>query len=72
MKMDQVWKIDIQSLPGEPADELQNFVWKQRPQAHQEHRLQCPQDYRNWQQRNKRVLDELFYLSPRLQQEIKI
>lgn len=59
--MDQLWKMSIESLPGEPADEVQNMIWREwraRPKQ-EEHRLKCPNEYREWLKKNKCVLDEL-------------
>lgn len=51
----------IQSLPGEPADEYQNLIWKARPQPTRpkEHRLSCPDEYRDWMKINATVMEEL-------------
>ena len=64
--MDQLWKMSIESLPGEPADEVQNMIWRaSRARSAsaitnpEEHRLKCPIEYREWLKKNRDVLEEL-------------
>ena len=59
-KMDQVWKLSIETLPGEPADELQNKIWHARPKPRPPRpAIPIPEHYYEWCKKNKRVLDQL-------------
>ena len=55
--MDPLWKYSIETLKGEPADEVQNLIWRARPTI--EVRFKYPDEFHEWLKKNKYVLDEL-------------